>query len=113
MFVWNDFLGPLIFLTDRDDYTLALGLHLYFSQQGSTPWLCTIAQATGSSPRPVGSMLVCTGSSQQVGSVSGGCVEEDLLAKLAANKFDDVHPTILEYGVSAAENERLGLPCGG
>jgi xanthine dehydrogenase accessory factor len=86
---------------------------LEWSEQGKKPWLCTIVQATGSSPRPVGSMLVCIGSSQQVGSVSGGCVEEDLLAKLAANKFDGAHPTILEYGVSAAENERLGLPCGG
>lgn len=38
MFVWNDFLGPLIFLTHRDQYTLALGLSLYQSQTGSTPW---------------------------------------------------------------------------
>lgn len=38
MAVWNDFLAPLIFLTDRDSFTLALGLHLYQSQQGSTPW---------------------------------------------------------------------------
>ena len=43
----------------------------------------------------------------------GGCVEEDLIARLAANEFDDNQPTLLEYGVSAAENERLGLPCGG
>ncbi|MCL4104099.1 UNVERIFIED_CONTAM: hypothetical protein GTU68_034961 [Idotea baltica] len=58
-------------------------------------------------------MLVCIGSNQQVGSVSGGCVEEDLLARLEAQEFDGVRPTLLEYGVSAAENERLGLPCGG
>jgi len=38
MFVWNDFLGPLIFLTNRDQFTLALGLSLYQSQTGSTPW---------------------------------------------------------------------------
>jgi multiple sugar transport system permease protein len=38
VFVWNDFLGPLIFLTDRDQYTLALGLQLYQSQTGNTPW---------------------------------------------------------------------------
>lgn len=38
MFVWNDFLGPLIFLTHRDQFTLALGLSLYQSQTGSTPW---------------------------------------------------------------------------
>ena len=46
MFVWNDFLGPLIFLTDRDQFTLALGLHLYQSQQGSTPWNLLMAAST-------------------------------------------------------------------
>jgi multiple sugar transport system permease protein len=38
VFVWNDFLGPLIFLSDRDQYTLALGLALYQSQGCNTPW---------------------------------------------------------------------------
>jgi multiple sugar transport system permease protein len=38
IYVWNDFVGPLIFLTNQDDYTLALGLQLYQSQAGNTPW---------------------------------------------------------------------------
>ena len=38
MFVWNDFLGPLVFLTHRDQFTLALGLQLYLSKLGQTPW---------------------------------------------------------------------------
>ena len=38
IYVWNDFVGPLIFLTDRDQFTLALGLQLYQSQSGNTPW---------------------------------------------------------------------------
>jgi multiple sugar transport system permease protein len=38
IYVWNDFLGPLIFLTHRDQYTLALGLQMYQSQAGLTPW---------------------------------------------------------------------------
>lgn len=38
MFVWNDFLGPLIFLQHKDQFTLALGLALFQSQIGSTPW---------------------------------------------------------------------------
>lgn len=38
IYVWNDFVGPLIFLTDQDQYTLALGLQLYQSQAGNTPW---------------------------------------------------------------------------
>jgi multiple sugar transport system permease protein len=38
IFVWNDFLGPLVFLQHQDDYTLALGLQLYQSKAGNTPW---------------------------------------------------------------------------
>lgn len=38
IFVWNDFLGPLIFLQHRDQFTLALGLQLYQSQAGNVPW---------------------------------------------------------------------------
>lgn len=46
MFVWNDFLAPLIFLTHRDQFTLALGLQLYQSQQGATPWNLLMAAST-------------------------------------------------------------------
>jgi multiple sugar transport system permease protein len=38
IFVWNDFLAPLIFLSHRDQFTLALGLQLYQSRAGNTPW---------------------------------------------------------------------------
>jgi len=79
---------------------------------GKSPWLCTIIQTIGSSPRPVGSMLAyCEG--VIVGTLSGGCVEEDLLAKIANNEIVAAVPQQMEYGVSAEENEKLGLPCGG
>ena len=38
MYVWNDFLGPLIYLTDQKSYTLAYGLQFYQSQHGGTEW---------------------------------------------------------------------------
>jgi xanthine dehydrogenase accessory factor len=82
-------------------------------QGGEPVWLCTIVAAIGSSPRPVGSLLVCHNDGRQVGSVSGGCVEEDLLQRLRAGEFTGTQAHIIEYGVSAEENERLGLPCGG
>lgn len=80
---------------------------------GLSPWLCIITACTGSSPRPVGSMLACLDDGRQAGSISGGCVEEDLLERLRAGEFDATGPRLLEYGLSAEENERLGLPCGG
>ena len=81
-------------------------------QNGDSPYLCTIVKAIGSSPRPVGSMLGCCGE-QSIGTLSGGCVEEDLLEKLRTKSIDASVPQLIEYGVSAEENERLGLPCGG
>ncbi|MEE4145031.1 MAG: XdhC family protein [Halieaceae bacterium] len=80
---------------------------------GTRPWLCTIVNAVGSSPRPVGSVMVTTADGRQVGSVSGGCIEEDLLERLRAGNYPGEQPQLIEFGVSAEENERLGLPCGG
>lgn len=81
--------------------------------QGENSWLCTITRTLGSSPRPVGSMLAVTEGGSQIGSVSGGCVEEDLLERLRGGAYSGETPELVEYGVSAEENERLGLPCGG
>lgn len=75
-------------------------------------WLCTIVATHGSSPRPVGSLMACNERGQAVGSLSGGCVEEDLIEKLIHSP-GDTYPQIFEYGLSAEENARLGLPCGG
>ncbi len=38
LYAWNDFLGPLIYLTDQSTYTLSLALFFYQSQQGGTDW---------------------------------------------------------------------------
>lgn len=46
IYVWNDFLGPLIFLTDREKFTLAQGLQLYQSKAGLTPWNLLMAAST-------------------------------------------------------------------
>ncbi len=46
-----------------------------------------------------------------VGSVSGGCIEDDLVARRA--EFSGAKPVLQAYGVSAEEARRFGLPCGG
>ena len=79
---------------------------------GARPWLCTIVSTVGSSPRPIGSLLAFN-DGHTVGTLSGGCVEEDLLEKIAQGMIASDRPQRMEYGVSAEENERLGLPCGG
>jgi len=80
---------------------------------GTAPWLCTIVKTVGSSPRPVGSIVAISDDGLQIGSVSGGCVEEDLLERLRNGVYSGQRPELVDYGVSAEENERLGLPCGG
>jgi xanthine dehydrogenase accessory factor len=76
-------------------------------------WLCTIVAAQGSSPRPPGALLACNSRGEQVGSLSGGCIEEDLLERLQSAALPVAQAELMEYGVTAEQNERLGLPCGG
>jgi xanthine dehydrogenase accessory factor len=81
-------------------------------------WLCTILKTWGSSPRPIGSMMACTLDGELVGSISGGCIEEDFLEQLRdgslKSQFDEKgKPFLVKYGVTAEEQARLKLPCGG
>jgi xanthine dehydrogenase accessory factor len=82
-------------------------------QAGEKCWLCTVVATYGSSPRPVGSLLTCDTNGRVVGSLSGGCVEDDLLEKLEAGALAPEKPAIMKYGLTPEDTERLGLPCGG
>ncbi len=73
--------------------------------------LVTLVSTWGSSPRPVGSLLVIRHDGHFAGSLSGGCIETDLLEQIR-KKFP-CQPEILEYGVSADQARQFGLPCGG
>ena len=81
-------------------------------------WLCTILKTWGSSPRPIGSMMACTLDGELVGSISGGCIEEDFLEQLQdgslKSRYDEQgKPFLIRYGINAEEQARLKLPCGG
>ena len=81
---------------------------------GQRVYLVTVARTWGSSPRPPGAMMaVRADDAHFVGSVSGGCVEDDLSARLAAQGVSQLLPRIERYGVSAEQTHRFGLPCGG
>lgn len=80
---------------------------------GQNCWLGTVVETWGSSPRPVGSLLTCNPQGQLVGSLSGGCVEDDLLDKLTQGELAAEQAQFFSYGVTPEETERLGLPCGG
>ncbi len=82
-------------------------------EAGQMSWLCTVVKTWGSSPRPVGSLLCCNDEGHTTGSLSGGCIEEDLLEKLQQGELAKETPEVLIYGVTQEETDRLGLPCGG
>ena len=76
-------------------------------------WLCTVVKTWGSSPRPVGSLLCCNDQGHVAGSLSGGCIEEDLLDRLRTGTLAAEKPELLIYGATQEEVERYQLPCGG
>jgi xanthine dehydrogenase accessory factor len=73
----------------------------------------TIVRTWGSAPRPVGALVVIRDDGQVVGSVSGGCVEDDLIDKVRAGNVAKDKPQHIVYGVTNEEATRWGLPCGG
>lgn len=75
--------------------------------------LVTVVKTWGSSPRPEGAMLALRDDGLAVGSVSGGCIEDDLIARVRAQGIAAPRPEVVTYGVSAEEARRFGLPCGG
>jgi len=90
-----------------------LGSVLRWLKAGEACWLATVVATWGSSPRPVGSLLACNTRGQAVGSLSGGCVEDDLLEKITRGELARERAQSFRYGVTEEETERLGLPCGG
>lgn len=73
--------------------------------------LATVVRTWGSSPRPEGALLAIAGDGRLVGSVSGGCIEDDLLDRLRAER--PTRPEHVTYGITADQTRRFGLPCGG
>jgi len=82
-------------------------------QDGQAVALVTVVRTWGSSPRPPGSQLAMNAAGQFVGSVSGGCVEEALVARYRDGEIAGPEPTWIDFGVDRQEAARMGLPCGG
>jgi xanthine dehydrogenase accessory factor len=74
--------------------------------------LATVVSTWGSSPVPVGGQLVVGPEGQFEGSVSGGCVEAEVITE-AADVLTRDRPKLLEFGVAEEVAWRAGLPCGG
>jgi len=111
-------LDVLVFRTLRD-----------WRAAGRRALLATVVRTWGSSPRPVGSIMALRDDGSVVGSVSGGCIEDDLIYRFTRayaqssspascladqeQSIPDGPPVLVKYGVTADEAHRFGLPCGG
>lgn len=88
---------------------------------GQRALLATVVRTWGSSPRPIGSIMALAEDGAVVGSVSGGCIEDDLIYRHTrayageepGHQIPSGPPSFVKYGVTADEAHRFGLPCGG
>lgn len=85
---------------------------LEWSLAGQRLWLCTVLCTYGSAPRAPGALMVANAAGQWLGSLSGGCVEEDFLEQLLAGAFPEPI-SLLRYGAGDEPRAGIRLPCGG
>ncbi len=94
-----------------------LGDALAWHRAGHAVTLVTVVETWGSAPRPAGALLAIRDDGVLSGSVSGGCIEDDLIARTraawTAGNAGSATPSLIVYGVSKEEAARFGLPCGG
>jgi xanthine/CO dehydrogenase XdhC/CoxF family maturation factor len=97
-------------MSKLDEDTLAAAEK--WKREGRGVAIATVVETWGSAPRPVGSHLVIDDQQNFLGSVSGGCVEGDVIAA-AADVIESGKPQMLEFGVADETAWRAGLSCGG
>ena len=73
----------------------------------------TVVRTWGSSPRPPGSLMIIRDDGHVAGSLSGGCIEDDLIGRVRRAELAPALPQSTSYGANAKEAQRFGLPCGG
>ena len=81
--------------------------------ESSAPFaIATVIRTWGSSPRPVGSTMIISASGEMAGSVSGGCVEGEVV-KAALDIINSGATRLLDFGVTNDDAWSVGLSCGG
>ncbi len=75
--------------------------------------MATIIRTWGSAPRPIGAITAIRDDGLVAGSVSGGCIEDDMILQVRSGELVKDKPATTTYGISAEEAKRFGLPCGG
>lgn len=84
-----------------------------WARAGNRSTLGTLTRTWGSAPRPVGAMMLIREDGVVAGSVSGGCVEDELISRVKSGQLGILKPEVVRFGVTSDEAKRFGLPCGG
>jgi len=95
-----------------DDEVVIDTLHDWL-RAGEACALVTVVRTWGSSPRPPGCLMAMNKAGKYVGSVSGGCIEEQLISRFRRGESGNGLPELIHYGVDGRDAARVGLPCGG
>jgi len=95
--------------TDREVLRVALD----WLRADDPVFIITVVRTWGSSPRRPGALMAIHPDGRFIGSVSGGCIEDDLVQRVMKGEFDTGLPTLEAYGVTSRQSQRVGLPCGG
>jgi len=84
-----------------------------WQEAGHRTVLGTVVRTWGSAPRPLGSLVAIRDDGRVAGSVSGGCIEDDLIQRAQSGTLPQQRVETISYGITADEAQRFGLPCGG
>jgi xanthine dehydrogenase accessory factor len=91
---------------------IAADLRRWRERGDASAAIATVVATRGSAPRPIGAKLAVSEHGELAGSVSGGCVENEVYEE-ARGVLGGAPPKLLSYGISDEQAWTVGLPCGG